>query len=185
MPTVPEDENAIHDLLAAYCYCVDRGDVDAFVELFTEDCVWDGGPWGRAEGRRALRESRSSRVDSGAVKPRHLSSNELISVSGDTAVARSYVLVMNVAQSPPVPLVIGCYEDQFARLGGRWLFKSRSLRNESVELIARDAVKLSASDRLRLLTFPLRTTHRADSQIPMGRRRDICDENKTMLSWLQ
>jgi ketosteroid isomerase-like protein len=130
MPTVLEDEKAIRELLAAYCYCLDRGDVDAFVQLFTEDCVWDGGPWGRAEGRRALRESKTSTVGTSAVKSRHLSSNEIISVTGDTAVARSYVLVMNVAQSPPVPLVLGCYEDQFAKSGGRWLFKSRSLRND-------------------------------------------------------
>ena len=130
MSRLLEDEKAIHDLLAAYCYCVDRGDVEALVDLFTEDCVWDGGPWGSVEGRQALREFRSSSAASDAIKTRHLSSSEVISITGDTAAACSYVLVMNVAQSPPAPLVVGCYDDQFARVGKRWLFKSRRLRSD-------------------------------------------------------
>ena len=130
MSTMLEDEKAIRELLAAYCFCVDRGDADAFVELFTEDGVCDRGPWGRAEGRRALHEYISASVGSREVKARHLSANEVVSITRDTAAARSYVLVMNISCSPPVPLVVGHYEDQFVKTGGRWLFKSRCLRNE-------------------------------------------------------
>lgn len=130
MSTLLEDEKAIRELLHAYCFCMDRGNADELVELFTKDCVWDGGPWGRAEGRRALHEFLCAAVGSGEVKSRHLSANEVISITRDTAVAHSYALVMNVSLNPPVPLVVGHYEDQLVKVGGRWLFKSRRIRNE-------------------------------------------------------
>jgi len=131
MSKLLEDEKAVRELLAAYCFCVDRADADAFVELFTEDGVWDRGAWGRVEGRRALHDYMSA---AGAktpreVKTRHFSTNEIVSITQDTAAARSYVLVMNAAATPPVPLVIGHYEDELAKTGGRWRFKSRCLRD--------------------------------------------------------
>jgi uncharacterized protein (TIGR02246 family) len=130
MSTSLDDEKSIRDLLAAYCFCADRADADAFVELFTEDGVWDRGRWGRLEGRKALHDYMSAASAKAAGKPttRHLSANELVSVTRDTATARSYVLVMDVAPTPPLALVVGTYEDEFERVGGRWRFKSRSLR---------------------------------------------------------
>lgn len=128
-----EDEKAIRDLLAEYCFCVDRGDADAFIELFTEDGVWDRGAWGRVEGRKALHEYLTAAAvgeASRAVKTRHICANQLISIEHDTALARSYVLVMNAAPAPPVPLVVGIYEDRLVKAGGRWRFESRRLRNE-------------------------------------------------------
>lgn len=131
MSTFLEDEKAIRELLSAYCYCVDRADADAFRELFTEDGVWDRGPWGRVEGRRALHDYMSAAAlkKTDKVKTRHLSANEIVTVTQDTAAARSYVLVMDAAPTPPVALVIGHYEDQLAKVGGRWRFKSRCLRD--------------------------------------------------------
>jgi hypothetical protein len=133
MSTLLEDEKAIRGLLAAYCFCVDRSDADAFVELFTEDGVWDRGPWGRLEGRRALHDY--VRAAAGAetprkIKVRHFCANEVISIAGDTATARCYVLAMNAAPTPSVPLVIGHYQDELVKAGDRWRIKSRCLRNE-------------------------------------------------------
>jgi uncharacterized protein (TIGR02246 family) len=133
MATLLEEEKAIRELLSAYCFCVDRGDADAFVELFTEDGVWDRGRWGRVEGREALHDYLSAAAGGKTpreVKTRHFSANEVISIEGDTAAARSYVLVMNAAPTPPVPLVLGHYEDRLVKAGGRWRFKSRCLRDE-------------------------------------------------------
>jgi len=126
-----EDEHAIRKLLSAYCFCVDRTDADAFVELFTEDGVWDRGRWGRVEGRQALHDYMSAAAAKapGGAKTRHLSANEIVSITQDAAAARSYVLVMDAAPMPPAALVVGYYEDQLARVGGRWRFKTRCLRD--------------------------------------------------------
>ena len=50
MSTLLEDEKAIRELLHAYCFCMDRGNADELVELFTEDCVWDQRPIPRLIG---------------------------------------------------------------------------------------------------------------------------------------
>ncbi len=133
MSTPLDDEKAIRDLLAAYCFCVDRSDADAFVELFSEDGVCDRGPWGRLEGRRALHDyvrAAAGGKTSREVKVRHFCANEVISIAGDTATARCYVLAMNAAPTPPASLVIGHYEDELVKAGGRWRIKSRCLRDE-------------------------------------------------------
>ncbi|TAL01962.1 MAG: nuclear transport factor 2 family protein [Rhodospirillaceae bacterium] len=124
MSTLLEDKDAIRDLLANYCFYTDRKNPDALVALFTEDCVYDGGAFGRFEGRAALRGFMTAAGDESRV--RHFTVNEVIAVKGDTATARSYFLVLDSASAPPTPLFTGFYEDQFVRTGGRWLFKTRT-----------------------------------------------------------
>jgi hypothetical protein len=55
-----EDIEEIKKLKARYCEACDRGwdgrashDLEKIVALFTEDAVWDGGVYGRREGRSA------------------------------------------------------------------------------------------------------------------------------------
>ena len=51
-----EDIEAIKQLKYRYADACDRGyDADALADLFTEDAVWDGGLFGRYEGREAIR----------------------------------------------------------------------------------------------------------------------------------
>ena len=53
---VLEDIEAIKKLKARYCaYCDNNYDADGIAALFTEDAVWDGGNFGRYEGREAIR----------------------------------------------------------------------------------------------------------------------------------
>ena len=52
-----EDIEAIKQLKAEYCaYCDDGYNPDGIANLYTEDAVWDGGPFGRYEGRDAIRK---------------------------------------------------------------------------------------------------------------------------------
>lgn len=51
-----EDIEAIKQLRVRYCLCVDTRDWDAMADLFVDDAIWDGGPFGRYEGRPAIRE---------------------------------------------------------------------------------------------------------------------------------
>ena len=51
-----ESVEAIKKLKARYCaFCDNQYDADGIAELFTEDAVWDGGKFGRHEGREAIR----------------------------------------------------------------------------------------------------------------------------------
>ena len=53
---VLEDSEAIKKLKARYCaYCDNNYDADGIASLFTEDAVWDGGDFGKYEGREAIR----------------------------------------------------------------------------------------------------------------------------------
>lgn len=120
-----EDKDAIRDLLSNYCFYIDHGQSALYAALFIEECVWDGGPWGRFEGRSALHDFIGAASAVGGPVSRHFTANEVITVNGDTATARSYVMVVNGAANPPVPAFIGSYEDSFVKVGGRWLFKTR------------------------------------------------------------
>jgi uncharacterized protein (TIGR02246 family) len=128
MPNVLEEKEAIRELFSVYCCCSDRADVSAFVALFTEDCVWDGGPWGRYHGRDALGAFMSEALGGGKASFRHLTANEIIAVAGDTATARSYVMVMSTRSNPPKPFFTGFYEDELVKRDDRWCFKSRIMQ---------------------------------------------------------
>lgn len=52
-----ESIEAIKQLKARYCaLCDDQYDANGIASLFTEDAVWDGGNFGRHEGREAIRK---------------------------------------------------------------------------------------------------------------------------------
>lgn len=130
MATVLEEKDAIRELMSTYCFCSDSGNADALIALFTEKCVWDGGRWGRYETPAALREFVVSATQGGEAKFRHLTANEIIKVTGETASASSYFIVLNGAVTPPTPFSIGYYDDEFVKIDGRWLFKSRVMRTK-------------------------------------------------------
>jgi ketosteroid isomerase-like protein len=128
MPTVLEEKEAIRELLSAYCLHTDRKNAEARLALFAEDAVWDAGRYGRFEGRDALRGYMAKSAANPA-RFRHLTLNEMITVSGDTASAFSYVLVLSLAEDrTPVPFSTRFYEDQLVKKDGRWLFKSRVIK---------------------------------------------------------
>jgi hypothetical protein len=59
-----EDIETIKRLKARYCAMCDAGyDSDGLAGLFTEDAVWDGGSFGRFEGREAIRLNRRSNAE--------------------------------------------------------------------------------------------------------------------------
>lgn len=119
------DKEAIRELLSNYCFGIDRGSPDAVAELFVEDGIWDG-PMGRCESRRALHEFMTrAGIGGGQGRVRHLTLNEVISVTGNMATARSYVVGLNAGDAPPSITFAGFYEDRLVKVEGRWLFKER------------------------------------------------------------
>lgn len=117
------------DAVVRFTWYFDDGEVDAAVELFAADGVWQrrGGDLVGHEGLRRLMASR------GDVLARHVLSNHRVSLTGtDGAVVESYVTAYRAAgPSRPArldqPLLVGRYRDVLARAEGSWKIRRRSL----------------------------------------------------------
>lgn len=126
MPSVLEDKDAIRDVLYRYCYGTDAGDVEAWVAGFTEDCLWDGGPFGLCNGKNAMREYFKQGADA-AKSLRHLTLNTIIDVQGDRAQARSYIAIVGLTDASMSVVFSGFYADELVRKAGRWLIQIRRI----------------------------------------------------------
>jgi hypothetical protein len=127
MASLLEEKDSIRELMARYCFYTDSGQSEKYAGLFTEDCEWDGGPFGRCMGRAALRAMHQGNGDSAATQLRHLNTNAVITVDGDEARAVSYVAVIGVAEQTPTLFFAGAYFDRFVKQDGQWQFKLRRI----------------------------------------------------------
>jgi hypothetical protein len=129
MPTALEDKDAIREVLAEYCFCLDGGRFAEMAALFTADGTWDTA-FGKAEGRAAIAElARDIRARAGDERPRaiHLVTNIAIVLEGDHARIRSnWTVVQNSAAGPKIGSG-GGYNDEMVRRDGRWLFRTRKI----------------------------------------------------------
>ena len=128
-----EDREQIRELLATYCFHSDSGDADAFVSLFTDDAVLDLGNFGVYRGKATLLEAQR-RKGGKPTKVRHLTTNILIELQGDTAETRSYVVALEVGDAAPKPIFAGHYYDTVVRQNGGWRFKVRRARPLPIDL---------------------------------------------------
>ena len=113
-----EDRQEIEDLLSAYVLTLDVDDVDGALALFAEG----------AEFRtyaRVFTGDKLRRMFETAAKGQHLTGRSLVTPSADGATARSQ-LVFLPADGAERRLTI--YDDEVARVDGRWLFRSRTVR---------------------------------------------------------
>jgi uncharacterized protein (TIGR02246 family) len=123
MPTLAEDRDAIRDLFARYCLCVDTGDTDGYADVFTDDGEMVIPAMEVAvSGRDALRKFATTFRGT----MHHMVMNEVIDVDGDTARVRSSILVIsNGAVS-----LSGRYTDQLRRIDGGWRIARRELASD-------------------------------------------------------
>jgi hypothetical protein len=129
MPTAAEDNDAIRELLAEYCFRLDDGRFADMAALFTENGTWDTA-FGKAVGRPAIAElAQSLRERAGANRPRavHLVTNIVIALAGEAAQVRSNWMVMQNSPQGPIIGSGGAYLDELAKDGGRWLFRYRKI----------------------------------------------------------
>lgn len=129
MATDLEEKDSIREIMARYCFYTDTGQSEEYADLFTDDCDWDGGPFGRCVGKAALLAMHKSSGDS-ATKLRHVNTNVIITVNGNEAQAISYVAVLGVGEQSPTVFFAGSYLDRFVKQGGRWLFKTRRIATD-------------------------------------------------------
>lgn len=121
-----EDRMEIETLYRLYNHRVDMtGDAAGMAALFTEDCVYDHGLFGRYEGRSAIQAFMQSAIDDQQGGFQHWNDNLLIEGEGDNASATAYVMTIDARSVPPVIARCSIYRDVLRRTGEGWRFVSR------------------------------------------------------------
>ena len=131
MPTTFEDTVAIQQLLAGYCHAIDALDADRWVTFFSPAGEFDMGRDRVFRGPTELRRFVDVLRTQYEVPLRHFTCNVEVSVDGDTAIARSALLV--VGQDPPALDLGAYYDDQLQRIGGEWKIACRRVRRTPSE----------------------------------------------------
>ena len=116
MSTNLEDKDAIREVLAEYCFCLDNGRFAEMAALFAPDGTWHTA-FGKATGRAEIEALANRVVNRAGPRPRgaHLVTNIIIKLDGDRAqVASNWALAQN---SPGGPIIGsgGAYADQMVR----------------------------------------------------------------------
>ncbi|MGV3593211.1 MAG: nuclear transport factor 2 family protein [Gammaproteobacteria bacterium] len=142
------DRLAILDVQNRYILAMDYFDADGYAAVFTEDGVLD---WARGEviGRDAIREFMATgtydlrklnfqpaQTEDGREWPpavRHLVTNQVIEISGDTARVISYWMnYSNAADRRQIQwLSYGSWDDEMVKVDGQWYFKRHKIYNEN------------------------------------------------------
>ena len=141
-----DDRAAIVDLQGRYVVAMDYFDAAGYAAVFAEDGVldWAGG---LVEGREAIYEFMASgtydltrgapeaETPDGENWPstvRHLITNQVIDVDGDTAQAVTYWIQFNNNQDRRQVewMLFGSWYDEFVRIDGEWLFSLHRIHNE-------------------------------------------------------
>jgi hypothetical protein len=140
-PTYGQDRAEIEDLMARYLFAIDYFDWDAYVGTFAPDGELEFAR-GVTKGREAIRKTVMDfskgigqfyhTADGKPAKLRHVILQSAIRVEGDKAWARSLWLEManHGPNDEPKIGTYGMYEDELARIDGKWLFTRRNVLNE-------------------------------------------------------
>jgi 3-phenylpropionate/cinnamic acid dioxygenase small subunit len=123
--TEREDRQDISGVLLCYATGIDRRDWTLFHTIFTEDCELDYGEIGAWKGADAVTEfMRQAHELAGHTM--HRLTNQVITVDGDSAQARTYVdaLIMLADNNSGVNAA-GFYDDEFVRTEQGWQIARR------------------------------------------------------------
>lgn len=142
-PTSPEvtnaamqrliDERACERLIAEYTHLIDGGDGPAIADLFTKDGVWRTEEFSM-DGQDEIRAGFSRRRGVARRQSRHVCTNVVVNVDGDTATGLCYLVnyrhdsASGVAEVPApagLPKYVGDYRDRFVRTDKGWRFAER------------------------------------------------------------
>ena len=113
-----QDRQAIEDLLSAYVLTLDVDDIDGAMALFAEGAEF------RTYGRAFIGE-KMRRMFTTAPKGQHLTGRSLVTPTADGATVRSQLVFLPADRSEHRLTI---YDDEVVRDGGRWLFRSRTVR---------------------------------------------------------
>jgi hypothetical protein len=115
-----EDHLAVHQCKHEYCYLIDGGDYEEWVDLFTVDgrFVRTGGD--AFEGHDELRAMATENFDQSFDDTAHIVTNPLVDVTGETATGRWYLCFVYRRSDGDIGWTQGTYHDQFRKVDGEW-----------------------------------------------------------------
>jgi hypothetical protein len=121
------DVDAITALIHEYAFRLDAGDLDGVAALFANAELRSTG---HDRVRRGAAEARTiyDRViiyDDGTPRTMHQLTNVTVQLAGQTATARSYFSVLQLAENGICPILAGEYRDRFVRAADGWQFAER------------------------------------------------------------
>jgi 3-phenylpropionate/cinnamic acid dioxygenase small subunit len=132
------DQFEIHNILARLTHLADAGDLDEYVDLFTEDGRWEPPPGseppvralcGRAELLAGARERREAGMSGPGTFSRHVVTNIALTRTGpDTAASHSYWHYYTQTNDIHQTGGMGTYDDEFRRTPAGWRLASRISR---------------------------------------------------------
>lgn len=129
---------AIEDLNTAFAYHLDRDDVDALMELFTDDVTYTHGER-RSEGRQALEQVFRRRTSSGPRTSRHVYSGLRLTIETVDRVRGTSVCVTFAKDGvpplePAIPTLVADFDDLYLRgSDGCWRIKERHIQRIFVD----------------------------------------------------
>jgi uncharacterized protein (TIGR02246 family) len=124
-------ELKIRNLIARIALLADQGDLDEYVDQFTEDAVWafPGGPrQGCADIRSGAEERRAGGVTGPGSNTRHVITTVSVQLGGeDAATADSYFLFYQHTTTAPTLFNMGHYHDTLTQQGDVWRLARRDI----------------------------------------------------------
>jgi len=126
MKVTAEDRCEVSDVLARYCFFVDEGEVDEWVDLWTEDGVFAGVTPHQLKGREALRQVPGWALSGGS---RHKLVNLIMDYgqTSDEMTVRCYNFVTGwLGDARFGTLAVAKY--RLVRRGDTWKIKSNQVR---------------------------------------------------------
>ena len=129
---------ALEDLNTAFCYHLDHNEVEALLDLFTDDVFYTHGPR-RTNGKAELEQVLRSRTATSPRTSRHLYSGLRLEIESATR-ARGTCVCMTFGQSgtpplaPAVPILVADFNDVYERgADGRWRIRERHIERIFVD----------------------------------------------------
>jgi 3-phenylpropionate/cinnamic acid dioxygenase small subunit len=124
-------ELKIRNAIARIALLADQGDLDDYLDQFTEDSLWafpSGPRQGRADIRAGAEERRAGGVTGPGSNTRHVITTVSVQLEAeDTAGADSYFLFYQNTTTAPTLFNMGHYRDTFTRQGDVWRLARRHI----------------------------------------------------------
>lgn len=120
-----------------YAQLIDAGDYDGIGQQFaggvisTEGSVDDDRVGTAAV--TAMYTDWTRRYDDGTPRTKHVLTNPIVSIDGDTATVHSYFTVLQQTDELPLqPIIAGRYRDELQRIDGHWRFTRKHIITDLV-----------------------------------------------------
>lgn len=129
------DRLEIQDLLVRYATALDDRDWKRLATCFLPDAVADYGTMGEHVGYATIEKLCRSALE-GLDASQHFVSNFEITIDGDTAHSRCYLMAQHVRESAPDGphwILAGTYRDALVRSPDGWRIERRELRTTWTE----------------------------------------------------